>query len=320
MITNQWYAILPSRKVKIGQIVAVKRLNLELALFRNSKGELSCVVDQCSHRGAALSLGKVKNDCIQCPFHGMEFDKDGKCTFIPANGTASTEDLSQFNVKHYTVRERNGIVYLWYGDEDKITEELPFFYDQLDSFYACSEIEDHWNTNYSRCIESQLDVMHLPFVHQSTIGKGNKTLVNGPKVVWQNGILKTSSNNEPDYGQKPRTPDECVIKETHLRFLFPNLWMGYISEKLKVIIYFAPVDDENTILYIRLCNKLTRFKNLNSFIAYIGKFINRRIASQIRRVVSTQKPVATELNTSENLIQGDAPIIMYRKIREDLKA
>lgn len=185
MITNQWYAILPSRKVKIGQIVAVKRLNLELALFRNSKGELSCVVDQCSHRGAALSLGKVKNDCIQCPFHGMEFDKDGKCTFIPANGTASTEDLSQFNVKHYTVRERNGIVYLW---------------------------------------------------------------------------------------------------------------------------------------YIRLCNKLTRFKNLNSFIAYIGKFINRRIASQIRRVVSTQKPVATELNTSENLIQGDAPIIMYRKIREDLKA
>ena len=192
-------------------------------------------MDQCSHRGAALSLGKVKNDCIQCPFHGMEFDKDGKCTFIPANGTASTEDLSQFNVKHYTVRERNGIVYLWYGDEDKITEELPFFYDQLDSFYACSEIEDHWNTNYSRCIESQLDVMHLPFVHQSTIGKGNKTLVNGPKVVWQTDI-KTSSNNEPDYGQNQERLMNALLKRLTYASVSKSM-DGHISEKLKVIIY-----------------------------------------------------------------------------------
>ena len=69
MITNQWYAILPSKKVKADQIVSVKRLNLDLALFRNSKGEICCVVDQCTHRGAALSIGKVKGDCIQCPFH-----------------------------------------------------------------------------------------------------------------------------------------------------------------------------------------------------------------------------------------------------------
>ena len=71
MIINQWYAILPSKRVKADQIVGVKRMNLELALFRNSKGELGCVVDQCTHRGAALSLGKVKDGCIQCPFHGL---------------------------------------------------------------------------------------------------------------------------------------------------------------------------------------------------------------------------------------------------------
>ena len=52
MISNQWYAILPSKAVKKNQIVGVKRLNLELALFRTDKGELGCVVDQCTHRGA----------------------------------------------------------------------------------------------------------------------------------------------------------------------------------------------------------------------------------------------------------------------------
>ena len=56
----------------------LKRLNLDLALFRNSKSEICCVVDQCTHRGAALSIGKDKGDCIQCPFHGLEFDKNGK--------------------------------------------------------------------------------------------------------------------------------------------------------------------------------------------------------------------------------------------------
>lgn len=67
MIKNQWYAILPSKRVKFGQIVAVKRMNLDLALVRNRNGNIGCVVDQCTHRGAPLSLGKIKDDCIQCP-------------------------------------------------------------------------------------------------------------------------------------------------------------------------------------------------------------------------------------------------------------
>lgn len=49
MILNQWYAILPSKAVKKEQVVGVKRLDLDLALFRNEKGELGCVVDQCTH-------------------------------------------------------------------------------------------------------------------------------------------------------------------------------------------------------------------------------------------------------------------------------
>ncbi|NLB77599.1 MAG: aromatic ring-hydroxylating dioxygenase subunit alpha [Clostridiaceae bacterium] len=319
MINNQWYAILPSKKVKADRIVAVKRMNLELALFRNSKGELGCVVDQCTHRGAALSLGKIKGDCLQCPFHGLEFNKNGQCNFIPANGKASVADITRYNVKHYTVREANEIIYLWYGDEEKITENLPFFDKEIDSTFVFSEVEDHWNSHYSRCIENQLDVVHLPFVNHNTIGRGNKTLVNGPKVIWEDGILTTSANNELDEGQKPRSPGECVIRDTHLCFIFPNVWMNHISEKIKVIIYFAPVDDENTILYIRFYCRLTGSKLLNSLIAYIGKFANTMVERQDKRVVITQRPKASALKSGEKLVPGDGPIIMYRKIRDELK-
>ena len=132
--------------------------------------------------------------------------------------------------------------------------------------FVFSEIEDHWNAHYSRAIENQLDVVHVPIVHYNTIGRGNKTLVNGPKVVFENDALITSANNEVDAGQKPKPPAECVIKDTYLKFKFPNLWMNHISEKLKIIIYFAPVDDENTILYIRFYNRLTKNALLNRLI------------------------------------------------------
>ena len=319
MIENQWYAILPSKAVKQNKIIGVKRFSLELVLFRNSKGEIGCVVDQCTHRGAALSKGKLKGDCISCPFHALEFDKTGKCVFIPANGKASVDDNSRYNIRHYPVKEANEIIYLWYGDPEKATGEPPFFYEHTDDSYCYSEIEDLWNSHYSRCIENQLDVVHVPIVHYNTIGRGNKTLINGPKVMFENGTLRTSANNDLDSGQKPKPPADCVIKGTYLEFKYPNIWMNHISDKIKVIIYFAPVDEENTILYIRFYCKTAKLRAINSLIAFFGKFANKVIERQDKRVVITQNPKASAYKSGEKLLLGDGPIVMYRKIREDLK-
>lgn len=319
MIPNQWYAILPSSAVGNNDIVAVKRLNLELALFRTAQGKLGCVVDQCTHRGAALSGGKVVGECVACPFHALEFNTSGKCTVVPANGKASTEDLTRFNVKSYLVREAHGIIYLWNGDPAQATKDLPFFEDHLDSSYVYSEMEDHWNTHYSRAIENQLDVVHVPIVHYNTIGRGNKRLINGPKVLWENGVLTTSANNEVDEGQKPKRPEECVIKPTFLSFKYPNIWLNHISPKIKVMIYFAPVDDENTILYIRFYNKITPFAPINHFIAWVGRYFNGVVERQDKVVVITQKPKASSLRSEECLLIGDGPIVMYRRIREELQ-
>ena len=318
MIQNQWYAILPSTAIKAGGITAVKRLNLDLALFRTVSGALGCVTDQCTHRGAALSGGKVSGDCIRCPFHGLTFDTQGKCTFIPANGKADPQQNGRFNVHAYPVREQHGIVFVWYGDADKATPSLPFFDDPMDGF-VYSEIADHWNTHYSRAIENQLDVVHVPIVHHNTIGRGNKTLINGPKVVFEDGTLITSANNEVDHGQLPKKPEDCVIKSTHLRFRYPNLWMNYIAANLRVVAYFAPVDEENTILYIRFYNRITPSRLVNRLIAWVGKYMNRVIERQDKRVVITQKPKASAYHSGENLLVGDGPIIQYRRGRDALQ-
>ena len=319
MIPNQWYAILPAKNVKRGALYAVKRLNLELVLFRDGEGRLGCVVDQCPHRGAALSAGKLVDSHIRCPFHGLEFDIGGNCRRIPANGKASKEDISRYNVKQYPVHEEMGIIYLWFGESEKATPTVPFFHEQIDNSYSYSEFPDHWHAHYSRCIENQLDVVHVPIVHYNTIGRGDKTLVNGPKVLYEKGMLKPSPNNEVDSGQTPKKPAECEVRSIYLGFLFPNIWINHISDKLMVLIYFAPVDDENTILYLRFYCKLTPFRSLNALIAFFGKFANKRIERQDKRVVVTQKPTASSLKSGEKLLTGDGPIIKYRRLREEMK-
>lgn len=78
MIKNKWYAILSSSEIKNGQLLGVKRLGENYVLYRDKDGKISCFADKCAHRGAALSKGwKKENDCIVCPFHGIEYDKTG---------------------------------------------------------------------------------------------------------------------------------------------------------------------------------------------------------------------------------------------------
>lgn len=321
MIPNQWYGILPSHDIKSGKLVSILRLNLHLVLFRNQSGELGCVEDQCSHRGAGLGGGKVKGDCLQCPFHGLEFLPNGDCRFIPASGKASTEDLSRFHVKSYIVKEAHGMVYLWFGDK-KPTERdlLPFFEEYVYDTYAHSMISDHWNSHYSRCIENQLDVVHLPFVHYNTIGSGNKMIVNGPAVEYKNGLLRTSASNEKDKGQAPKKSDDCSISNNmFLGFRFPNVWLNHIAPKYMLIIYFAPVDDENTILYIHTYCGMTKIGLINYLITAISQPLAYIIERQDRRVVITQKPKPSSFHSNEKLLTGDRPIVLYRKLREEMK-
>lgn len=320
MIPNQWYAVLESKEVKPGQVTSALRMNLHLAFFRTSNGKLGCVEDRCSHRGAALSGGKVNGNCLQCPFHGLEFLPDGRCNFVPAQGKASMEDLSRFHVKNYSVREAHGMVYLWYGDKELDSGVLPFFDKHIDDGYSYSTFSDKWNSHYSRCIENQLDVVHLPFIHHNTIGRGHKTVVNGPAVEFSDGVLCTSASNELDHGQAPKKPEECSIgNRTYLCFRFPNVWMNRIAPRYKLVIFFAPIDDENTMLYIHIYSKLSHFKAVNKLIASASRLMAYIIERQDRRVVITQQPKASSYYSEEKLLVGDRPIVLYRKMREELK-
>jgi phenylpropionate dioxygenase-like ring-hydroxylating dioxygenase large terminal subunit len=67
---NVWTPLTLARRVK-KKPLAITLAGEKLVLFRDGKGQLGALLDQCPHRGVALSLGKVRDDgCLECPFHG----------------------------------------------------------------------------------------------------------------------------------------------------------------------------------------------------------------------------------------------------------
>jgi phenylpropionate dioxygenase-like ring-hydroxylating dioxygenase large terminal subunit len=273
------------------------------------------MADLCPHRGVALSIGKLIGDCVECPFHGFRFDSSGRCTLIPANGkNAAPPKVFQVN-RVYPTREAHGLIYIWWGEPKDDLPPLPWF-DSIDDSFSYSTLCDHWATHYSRAIENQLTwcICRCP----SQYFGGNRTLVNGPLTRVQGDLLELWVYNVLDEGQTPLRASELPEPQRRpfLQFRFPNIWHNWISDDLRIVAAFVPVDDENTLMYIRY-QRVVRLPVCRLFNWRLGNLIIER---QDRRVVITQRPRRSGLRIGEKMIPGDGPIVDYRRRREELVA
>ena len=323
MITNQWYAILDCHELKTGRPLGVKRLGENLVLWRTTEGKIACLRDQCLHRGAALSAGKLLDQHVQCPFHGLEFDVNGRCTYIPAYGRNNPVP-KVFQAVAYPAREAYGFIWIWWGQPHEELPEIRFF-ESITEDFVYDTFTDHWPIHYARVIENQLDAIHLPFVHYNTIGRGNRRLVDGPYSQWAENEndpqrLDIWVQNRVDNGSRPLKPSEMSRPERHpsLQFRLPNIWHNWISDDMRITIAFVPVDEDNTRLYIRTYQKTVKISILREMFFLASRAGSYIIERQDRRVVITQRPSRPYHRMGETLLSGDGPVIEYRCKRAKL--
>ena len=324
MIPNQWYVVMDSSQVG-AKPVGVTRMGEKLVFWRDDSGQVSCLRDRCAHRGVELSKGEVlDNGKLQCPFHGFEYDTSGRITRIPANGRNAPVP-ERFRVHSYPTHEAHDLIWIWWGDDPPEDLAPPRFFDDIDDAFTYGKAIDPWDAHYSRVIENQLDVVHLPFVHHNTIGRGCRTLVDGPGIEWvDDDIFYVYVFNRTDDGRPPKRPDEVPVpppdRDFKLEFIFPNLWQNHIAEDTRVVAAFVPVDAEHTLLYLRFYQKFMRLPLLRDLVNWAAMPFNLMVAHQDRRVVETQRPKPSALRMGEQLVQGDRPIVAYRRRRQELMA
>ncbi|WP_449463072.1 aromatic ring-hydroxylating dioxygenase subunit alpha [Tardisphaera miroshnichenkoae] len=305
-----WIAALSSSEVKKGKAITAKRLGLDLVVWRGASGRVWALHDLCPHRRARLSMGKISNEYVECPYHGFQFDGQGNAVSVPAMGKVAPLP-AHIKATAVPTHEEFGIIWLWYGEGEPLTG--PRFFDDLAGLSARAEYGEVWPVPLPRAIENQLDVFHLPFVHRNTIGRGGKTIAQGPVIKKIDDYsFKVYPHNEVDVGQKLLRADEVDVsaQNNYLWFIYPNVWENHISEGLRIVAFFAPVDSSSTKIYLIAYLKASGIEPVDRLLVKVLMPFNVYVLHQDRRVVSSQLGDIV----GDRLIHADLPIVTYRKM------
>jgi phenylpropionate dioxygenase-like ring-hydroxylating dioxygenase large terminal subunit len=319
MYINFWYAAAWSHEVR-GEPSRVRMLGHDFVLFRDSTGKARCLSDTCIHRGASLAGGKVKGDCVQCPYHGWRFDGEGRCQRVPSLGPGSEKKVPpRGRIDAYPVEERYGLVHVFLGDlpaaERPPIMEVP---EWQQPGWRHTTMDYSWTSNYERNIENGLDPAHNEFVHPTHGYSGEKEdyKVVEPTIEttdWGFGFMMTfqspplknpvmrwvrNYDGDLEAGSGHVGPNNMWTK-IHLT---PTRWIHqYVFE--------TPVDEGNTKIFL-ICMRNTL---LPAWVDNIVNKRNRAIAEQDRVVIERLRPGKTPPSRSRELLMpADRVIGLYR--------
>lgn len=166
MIERQhWHPVADSEAVAQAP-VAARLLDENVVLWRDASGAVRAWPDRCPHRGAQLSLGRIENGRLECPYHGWQFDGSGQCMHVPA--LPDFVPPKTHCVQSFEAREAHGLVWvkLAAGDAD-----LPAFAAETDARLRklnCGPYDVE--ASAPRIVENFLDLSHFAFVHEGWLG------------------------------------------------------------------------------------------------------------------------------------------------------
>ncbi|MEB3293538.1 MAG: Rieske 2Fe-2S domain-containing protein, partial [Synechococcales bacterium] len=115
---HHWYPIAPIEDLKRDRPIPITLLGQKLVIWKPGHYPTFRVfVDQCPHRLAPLSEGRIDpdNGQLMCSYHGWQFDEAGTCKRIPqAENPSILETHPQnFCVTSLPTQEANGLLWVW---------------------------------------------------------------------------------------------------------------------------------------------------------------------------------------------------------------
>lgn len=191
-LTNCWYAVEWSETLG-SQPLERMICGEKLVLFRRADGSIAALAGICPHRFASLARGKVlESGNLQCPYHGLQFDSSGRCVHNPHGALPPSVRL-----KSYVAVERFGLVWLWWGDSERLDPLLiPDFEVLADPGYRTIRGSIVAQANYELVADNLMDLSHVGFLHSG--GLGGDAIQRGKHEVFQSGTTIESNRWCPD--------------------------------------------------------------------------------------------------------------------------
>lgn len=167
-LKNAWYVAAWGKEVD-QSLKQITVLGEKICIFRNRAGEVIALEDACPHRKLPLSKGRIKNDAVECGYHGLTFDCAGQCIWAPGGGRIP----SAAKVRPYPVHEKYGLVWIWTGnaamaDPHEIMD-IPNFGSPDWGMNSGDAME--LKCNYLYMCDNLLDPTHVAWVHEGSFAQ-----------------------------------------------------------------------------------------------------------------------------------------------------
>ena len=160
---NAWYAA--AWDVDIRHALFPRTIcGKHVVMYRRADGTVSALEDACWHRLVPLSKGRLEGDTVVCGYHGLKYNAQGRCTFMPSQETINPSAC----VRAYPVVERHRFIWLWMGDPALADPALvPDMHWNHDPDWAGDGKTIHVKCDYRLVVDNLMDLTHETFVHGS---------------------------------------------------------------------------------------------------------------------------------------------------------
>ncbi len=306
---ENWFIAARSDQIKRRPL---RRIILErpLVLFRESSGRVSVLEDRCPHKHVALSLGRVVGDSIECPYHGLCFGGDGRCTAQPSR--APDEPLPQKRVPHFMVVEQDDWIWVYLGANP--APPPPPRYEKILG-YGWFELHNLMQAPMDLVLENGLDCSHTGIAHRGLFRSYPSQLVTSSIEETATGIRVRTTGERGSGGLDSMVLAGRGTAIEHIdAFIRPHtVRVDYWVRKAHfiTILICTPETASRTRVYTRqgvLMPPVTALATLAS------QLVTRKIVSQDKRILENQA-AQIELfgGPSRIATMADAPTTWLRR-------
>jgi phthalate 4,5-dioxygenase oxygenase subunit len=238
-----------------------KALGGNYVAFRDTRGDVGVLDENCPHRGASLALARNEDCVLQCLYHGWKIDRTGRIVETPTEPADST---FKDRIRHaaYPVVEAGGIVWAFFGGGvDGVDTEPPFpafDWTKLDPEFV-HIVRLAIRCNWAQVMEGTVDSAHAGFLHNDMIrrvSEGTEFKPGGGGLlgtVLVDDAPKIEIENQP-YGfryaalrSQGGETSSTFVRVTD--FVMPFWALFPAPDEWRYTQAAVPCDDSNTIFY-----------------------------------------------------------------------
>ncbi len=233
-------------------------LDEPLVLTRDSKGNIHCVSNVCTHRGNMVVQTPCNQPHLRCNYHGRLFDHDGGFRSMPEfrgvkDFPSAGDDLARMKIFQWgkLLFVSPGPFYpapVFFGDMMQRMRWLP-----IHEFRFRSEFSQVFtvNANWALYCENYLEGFHIPFVHaglNTVLDFGSYTTELFPYGSLQTGFAKA---DEDTFDLPAGSPDHGKKVAAFYFFVFPNMMFNFYPWGLSVNIVEPLAKDKTQVRFLK---------------------------------------------------------------------